>query len=213
MSLKDEILARVQQAKDRRLELPVHDDAGNLVSTMRMIAADPLHTRLVADWREANKDWYPTVFAYNLDNTRKWIEKQVLANPERILFFLFTPDGEPWGHLGLATFSFDPHAACEIDAVMRGRSDLAPGAMTPAVRSLVRWAFDEVGIGRMGLRVFSDNERAVRLYERVGFEPGRLIPLVYEEGDPISSWREAKPGEEPGRHFLEMRLPEGYPGR
>jgi RimJ/RimL family protein N-acetyltransferase len=209
MALRDTVLGKVQKAKDQDLELPVHVK-GTLVSHMRMPALDDLHIRCVADWRERHKHWYPTVFPYNLAGTRAWIEKQVIANPERILFFLWTPDGELWGHLGLATFRFDDDVAfCEIDAVMRGRADLAHGLMTPAVQALIDWAKQDIGIQRIGLRVFADNARAIKLYERLGFVHGKKIPLVYEQGDPISQWREAKEGETPQRDFLVMELPHG----
>lgn len=206
MSLRDDILGKVQRAKDEHLVLPVHVD-GILVSQMRIPILDDLHIQCVADWREQHKHWYPTVFPYNLEGTRAWMTKQVIENPERILFFLWTPEGEPWGHLGLATFRFENGAFCEIDAVMRGRENIAKGMMTPAVRALIHWARSDVGIGRIGLRVFADNMRAIKLYERLGFTHGKKIPLMFEKGDPISQWREAKDGERRERDFLVMELP------
>ena len=205
MDRKDIILDAIRRAKEEKLHLPVHDDSGKHLSSMRIMGNSPEEVKHVADWREAAADSAPTMFPYNLDNTKKWVENQVTAHPERILFFLETPEGERWGHLGLATFSWESDVSCELDAIMRGREDRAKGVMTPAIRTLMKWATEHLGIRRFGLRVFSDNDRAIRLYERLGFERDRLIPMIFEKGDPISKWRECLPGEEPGRHFLVMR--------
>jgi RimJ/RimL family protein N-acetyltransferase len=49
------------------------------------------------------------------------------------------------------------------------------GYGTDATRALARWGFDELGLNRVCLRVFEDNARARRAYEKVGFrEEGRL---------------------------------------
>ena len=205
MDRKEIILAAIRAAKEAQLHLPVRNEDGTHLSSMRIMGNSPEEVKHVADWREAAADSAPTMFAYNLENTKKWVENQVAAHPERILFFLETPEGERWGHIGLATFGFEPEVSAELDAIMRGREDLAKGVMTPAIRTLMKWATEHLGIRQFGLRVFSDNERAIRLYERLGFERDRLIPMIFEKGDPISKWRECLEGEEPGRHFLVMR--------
>ena len=43
------------------------------------------------------------------------------------------------------------------------------GIGTAAVRLLLRRAFDELGLRRVGLHVFETNERAIATYERCGF--------------------------------------------
>jgi diamine N-acetyltransferase len=43
------------------------------------------------------------------------------------------------------------------------------------VRALARWAFDELALNRLWLRVYEDNPRGQRSYEKVGFKvEGRL---------------------------------------
>lgn len=49
------------------------------------------------------------------------------------------------------------------------------GYGTDAVRALARWAFDELALNRLSLRVYDDNARGRRAYEKVGFQvEGRL---------------------------------------
>lgn len=206
MNFQEQVRATIKRAKEEGLTLEVFGDEGLLLSTMRPFEGTDEEVKLVADWREAEREWFPSVFSYNLEGTRMWMEKHVHENPERIIFLLRDPEGTPWGHAGLSTFKWGEPLSCEIDAVVRGRKDVATGMMTPVVSRLLRWAKEDLLIPRIELRVFSENERAIRLYERTGFEHLHLIPLVFEEGEPISLWRECKEGEEPQRHFLLMRL-------
>ena len=59
----------------------------------------------------------------------------------------------------------------------------------------------------MSLRVFADNLRAVRLYDRLGFRTAREIPLVKLEEPGVVRWVEqsAHPHLRSERRFLEMR--------
>jgi RimJ/RimL family protein N-acetyltransferase len=91
--------------------------------------------------------------------------RAALANPERATFVV-TEAGEPVGMLLLA---FDARFAWLVELrriiVMRpGR-----GIGTAAMRFAVDWAFGERNAHRIVLDVVEGNERARRLYERVGF--------------------------------------------
>jgi len=63
----------------------------------------------------------------------------------------------------------------EDDLAMNYRISLASGAVrglgfgTEAGRAVVDWAFDAVGLHRVGLDVFSFNPAAQRSYEKIGF--------------------------------------------
>jgi RimJ/RimL family protein N-acetyltransferase len=51
------------------------------------------------------------------------------------------------------------------------------------VQLLLRHAFLDLNLNRVGLEVLADNEQAIRLYERVGFRTeGRLRSHVCKEG-------------------------------
>jgi diamine N-acetyltransferase len=65
-----------------------------------------------------------------------------------------------------------------------GRKDLwGHGYGTDALRTLVRWGFRELNLHRVFLRVYEDNPRAVRSYEKIGFvHEGRLRQDRYHAG-------------------------------
>ena len=57
------------------------------------------------------------------------------------------------------------------------------GAGTQAVKQLVRFGFQDLNLHRIWLQVFSDNVRAVRVYEKLGFrEEGLLRDAAYVDG-------------------------------
>jgi len=85
---------------------------------------------------------------------------------------------------------------------------MIPGVMTSALLALDDWAFSVLGLKRLFLRVFYDNERAIRLYERCGFIGVKKIPLhKFVEGDSIK-YEEIKESESLSidRYFYLMEI-------
>jgi RimJ/RimL family protein N-acetyltransferase len=170
-------------------------------------ADDPKTVSLLAAWRGSANAFFPAQFPVTHEGTRRWLVKQLLENPDRVLFWVRAPQGERIGHLGLFRFDFDD-GSVELDNVVRGVPAVVGGAMSSAVEALLRWSFAALGMRAVCLRVLSDNARAVRLYERHGFEETMRFPLVrHVEGD-VVSWEPAgadyrQPIE---RYFVTMRL-------
>jgi RimJ/RimL family protein N-acetyltransferase len=56
-----------------------------------------------------------------------------------------------------------------VGIMLRDESDRGRGMGTDAMRTLCRHAFHDLGLHRIELEVFPDNERATRSYLRIGF--------------------------------------------
>ncbi len=57
------------------------------------------------------------------------------------------------------------------------------GYGTDAMRVMLRYAFNELNLSRVGLIVFEYNPRAIRSYEKVGFIPeGRVRGAMLRDG-------------------------------
>src|SRR5262249_53011964 len=140
---------------------------------------------LLADWRRAAAHAFPTQFPVTQSGTHRWLVKQLLQTPDRVLFWVTDSEGRRLGHLGL--FRYDPVVGhIEIDNVVRGVAGELPGVMEAALHTLLGWTFGPLGIGTVYLRVYSDNMRALRLYERAGFrETRRVLVVRMQEGDTI----------------------------
>ena len=119
-------------------------------------------------WRCSNArhfffDQHPTLESYT-----KYVADGPLLTKERILFLVFT--GTKFvGHLGLAVYK---DGLATIDNVLRGvdvESAQIPGIMERAMEAMISWAQDIHGILAFDLEVRSDNTRAIKFYERLGF--------------------------------------------
>ena len=71
----------------------------------------------------------------------------------------------------------------ELGVIIGHKAHLAKGYGSEAVELLVSFAFDELGLHRLFLRVFDFNERAIRSFRKCGFvEEGRLREAYFREG-------------------------------
>jgi RimJ/RimL family protein N-acetyltransferase len=96
-------------------------------------------------------------------------------------FAVETKDGRHIGHCDLDAAPEDRKATL---GVMIGERDFWDrGYGTDAVRTLVRFAFDEMNLNRVALTVMAPHERAQAAYRKCGFvEEGRLREAIYLNG-------------------------------
>jgi RimJ/RimL family protein N-acetyltransferase len=170
-------------------------------------AGDSRSVELLAEWRKKANPFFPAQFSVTAEGTHRWLIKSTLEAPERLLFWAVSPTGEKVGHLGLFRFEFDDRSV-ELDNVVRGVEGVLPGLMQAAVESLMTWTFETLAMQAMYLRVLSDNHRALRLYQRCGFEETMRMPLLREEEGEVVRWVEATSDNRRPvkRYFVTMRL-------
>lgn len=193
------------------LGLPIYQ-CGERIAFLRPISVDlgeqeDLFIKLLAKWRSDNWQAYPTVFKVTEAGTRKWIKSQLIDREDRILFMIVTLSGQPIGHLGLSNINADLQEV-EIDNVVRGEDSVLPGIMAATLKTLCDWMFNVVGAKRLFLRVFFDNDRAIKLYERCMFKGVKKIPLTKKVNGETINYEEIKDGEESlvARVFFLMEL-------
>src|SRR5262249_59532686 len=85
-----------------------------------------------------NQDAFLTRFEGTPERTGRWIRSVVLAGPRRILFLICDRFGRPVGQIGL--IERPDKAAVEVDNVLRGADNVAPGIMTAALHALLDWS-------------------------------------------------------------------------
>lgn len=188
-------------------KLPNKKKLNAYVVTTKLLEDDRV-IKLLADWRQKSNLWFPSQFNVTVDGTKNWASNQLLKKKDRILFFLQVEgEKEPFGHIGLYRFDYGKKS-CEIDNVIRGEnSESSKGGMTTGLQILIDWTFKYLLIQRLYLRVFSDNQRALRFYERLGFLELDRTPLVEKRENNIVSWIEAeKNSKNIKRYFVRMYL-------
>ncbi len=182
MTTKKGIISIIFQLKhasySKRLILPVRNRSDEIVANLELIVASQVEDKeivsLCATWRKRFEWWFPKQFNVTIEGTKRWLEKGVIDTEDRLLF-LITSNGVTIGHIGLYRFDYRAHS-CELDNVLRGK-DGPIGVMTYVTQALMGWARKEFRLKKMTLRVFEDNNKAVSLYERVGFQRISRIPL------------------------------------
>ncbi len=110
----------------------------------------------------------------------KWYERNLTAGDAQAWAIDAQPADMavgPWVHIGGCGFhsidSRNRHA--ELGIFIGARDYWNRGYGTDAVQTLVGWGFYTLNLHRVFLRVFADNGRAIRAYEKAGFVPeGRL---------------------------------------
>lgn len=143
---------------------------------------------LIGKWRKENEKWFLSQFKVTVERTTKWFKEKVIGAPDRLLFIIKA--GNTFiGHVGLFRFDFK-NRACEIDNIVRGELGY-PGIMSDAVCAMMNWARENLGIITYSLKVVSDNDRAIRFYQKMGFKELARIPLIQKEGNDGLEWIEA----------------------
>ncbi|MFL7807263.1 MAG: GNAT family N-acetyltransferase [Anaerolineae bacterium] len=111
----------------------------------------------------------------------QWFVQQ-LQSQNAELFAIETNDGIHIGNIGLHDINW-LHRSAEMGIVIGHKQYWGKGYGSDAIRTLLRFAFDEMNLHRVQLTVYEDNARAIRAYEKCGFRhEGRLRDAVYRKG-------------------------------
>ncbi len=104
------------------------------------------------------------------DWIRTWYERQSRANADSLVFTIWDVDTlTPIGNIALQDIDSRTRTA-EFGIFIAEPEFRGEGRGTEATRLLLRFAFDTLALENIVLRVFSYNERAISVYERVGFQ-------------------------------------------
>jgi RimJ/RimL family protein N-acetyltransferase len=101
---------------------------------------------------------------------------------DNAFFAIETKDGRHIGNTNLFALVAEDRKA-ELGIMVGEKDCWSRGYGTDAVRTLVRFAFDEMNLNRVQLHTYAFNERAKAAYEKAGFvEEGRMRAFHYAEG-------------------------------
>lgn len=147
-----------------------------LVPVGPWVLLKPELVRAMSEWRARSMQSFHIRFESTPSKTEQYLRDFSLGQNDRLLFMIEV-DGDFLGHIGLANVTADD---AEIDNVMRGVRGDPPELMEISARTLIEWAFCELGLKQLYLQVLSDNERAKDLYGRLGFVTTERHPLRIE---------------------------------
>lgn len=109
----------------------------------------------------------------------RWFDRNAGAGSEQTWAIDAQPlDGVgPYVHIGSCGYhDIDwRNRVGEAGIIIGARDYWGKGYGTDAMQTLVAWGFYTLNLNRVQLRVYADNERAIRSYQKVGFQiEGRL---------------------------------------
>lgn len=155
------------------------------------------HIRLRAVEREDVKKYFEWVndpevtfglslyLPMSMTDEEKWFERASNRAPDEKPFAIEMRDGDGWRLIGNCTF-FDidtiVHSA-EIGIMIGDKSVWNKGLGTETMGLLLRHGFETLNLNRIMLKVYADNPRAIRTYEKTGFvHEGTLREAVFKRG-------------------------------
>ena len=105
-----------------------------------------------------------------LNEEVKWI-KDRLKNPpaNKLHFCIDTIDGEHIGACGLDDIH-ERNSRAEIGIMIGNKKFWNKGYGTDAMKVLIDYTFKKLKLHRLGLNVYDYNDRAIRVYENLGFK-------------------------------------------
>lgn len=121
---------------------------------------------------------------YSEKKWKEWLEKDLeKTEPKELFFAIRTREADALiGFIGLFNLSVQ-HGDTLVAIALGERQYWGNGYGTDAMRVMLRYAFDELDLRRVGLIVFEYNPRARRSYEKVGFIPeGRIRGAMLRDG-------------------------------
>lgn len=121
----------------------------------------------------------------SMADEESWFNSLAHRNPHEKPFSIEIKKGKHWALIGNCGFhSIEDINRCgEVGIVIGDKNEWNKGYGAEAMTLLQRHGFETLNLNRVYLRVYADNVRAVRSYERAGFTlEGRLREAVYKHG-------------------------------
>jgi len=117
----------------------------------------------------------------SMPDEEAWYE-EVRDDPSQMVFAIESEAGQHIGNLSLMHLNWKDRSA-ELGIVIGDKSQWGKGYAQDAIQTLLAFAFGEMNLNRVYLRVFADHEPAINAYRKCGFvEEGRLREEIYADG-------------------------------
>ena len=120
-----------------------------------------------------------------LESEEEWYE-EMRADPATVVWCIETEEGKPIGNLGLHAID-EAHGRATLGIFIGEKTYWSRGYGTEAIRSLLGFAFGEMGLRRIALGTDEDNARGIRCYEKCGFvREGLQRAFRLRGGEPVN---------------------------
>ena len=139
--------------------------------TVELRRHDRANYALYAEWYGDPEIWHLTSWApspLNRSAVEKLFEDRKLSPVDDSFAIHLKGDDEPVGVISLMNIS-DANESAELSVIVGHPDDRHQGYGTQAIELLLRYAFEELRLNRVGLSAFDFNGEAISAYEKLGF--------------------------------------------
>ncbi|HZE59503.1 MAG TPA: hypothetical protein VE085_03020 [Burkholderiales bacterium] len=196
---------------EERFSLSVADAEGRRIGSLvcldRGLSGDARVVAKLTEWRQRHMRHFLTQFVATSERTLAWVQRIVLPSQDRILFLVYTAEGDLVGNCGVCDLGPSYGA---LDNVIRGEKGGAARLIYFSEIALLSWLYGALGCQRVGLQVFSNNDRAIALYSSIGLTVARRRKLTFSDhADGRTYHIDSRLGDPAGFDCLEMALEKG----
>jgi RimJ/RimL family protein N-acetyltransferase len=155
--------------------------------TIRLRAIEPADLERFVEWFNDPEVTHHLMrfLPMSMQAEQEWFERLQKQEEESRPLALDAKEGDRWVHIGacgLHGIDWRVRRA-ELGIAIGDKRYWNRGFGSDAVRTLLRHGFATLNLHRVYLYVFEDNERALKIYQRQGFqEEGRLRDHSYRKG-------------------------------
>jgi RimJ/RimL family protein N-acetyltransferase len=139
----------------------------NLAGLLRPVQTTLADATAMAKWRNIAFRAFLTWIQPTKDDMLNWLT-QYQDKSDDIIFIIEMDTGKLAGQIALYNIDTSIHQA-EFGRIIREKRISCKGIMTEACKAMFNWAFNFLHLETIFLEVFADNQRAISLYERLGF--------------------------------------------
>lgn len=105
---------------------------------------------------------------FTKESHEKWIETMVETGKVVQMIIVRTEDDKPIGSVYVRDIDME-HKKAEYGIFIGETDCLGMGYGTEAAELMTEYAFEYLGLHKLMLRVYAENERAIKSYEKAGF--------------------------------------------
>lgn len=124
----------------------------------------------IVKWRNCEEVRNQFIYqkTFTKEGHEKWIETMVETGKVVQMIIVLSDDDRPIGSVYIRDIDME-HRKAEYGVFIGETDCLGQGYGTEAAELMAEYAFEFLGLHKLMLRVYADNERAIKSYEKAGF--------------------------------------------
>jgi RimJ/RimL family protein N-acetyltransferase len=143
----------------------------------------PKYVDWLNDWQVARFLMPGIAAPLNLEDETAWFENRGKSKDDFVFAILTLAENKLIGNCGLHNINYKNRSGT-FGIFIGDKECWGRGYGTDATRTLLHFAFEELGLNRVELWVYDYNPRAIRAYEKAGFRrDGVRRQALYREGE------------------------------